>query len=132
MDIQKILTAIKPSVMKWTTPPSGTYTPTLSNGTNVTASTAYECMYFRIGNLVQVSGVVGIDPTATGVCGLGISLPISTTFTAQTNCGGIIAHTNGDVGFIIGNTTLHMADASIIASDASSLTYRFTLTYRVL
>src|SRR5688500_4743620 len=34
---------------------SGTYTPTLTNTTNLDGSTAYECQYLRVGNTVTVS-----------------------------------------------------------------------------
>lgn len=56
---------------------SGTYTPTITNGTNVSASTAYQCQYSRVGSVVTVSGKIDIDPTSTGATDLAITLPIS-------------------------------------------------------
>ncbi len=69
---------------------SGTYTPTLTNVTNISASTPYECQYLRVGNVVTVSGKVDIDTTlAVGTASeLGMSLPIASAFTAEENCGG--------------------------------------------
>jgi hypothetical protein len=59
---------------------SGTYTPTLSNTTNIAASAAFVCQYQRVGNVVTVSGRVNITPTAASVASeLGISLPIAST-----------------------------------------------------
>jgi hypothetical protein len=64
-----------------TDPPSGIYTPVLTNVANVAASTAYECQYVRVGNVVTVSGQVDIDPVAgAATCQLGISLPIASNF----------------------------------------------------
>src|SRR6185369_11101538 len=56
---------------------SGTYTPTLTNGTNVAASTARKCQWIRVGNVVLVSGQLDVDTTSTGASELGISLPIA-------------------------------------------------------
>lgn len=42
----------------------GRYTPTLTNTTNVSASTARECMWTRVGNTVTVAGRVEVTPTA--------------------------------------------------------------------
>ena len=57
---------------------SGTYTPTLTNGANMAASTAYSCQYLRVGDTVTVSGRVDVDPTLTATATeLGISLPIA-------------------------------------------------------
>lgn len=70
---------------------SGTYTPTLTNGTNVAASTAFACQYMRIGNTITVSGRVDIDPTSTGATTLGISLPIASALTNDYQLGGTIS-----------------------------------------
>ncbi|WP_052757283.1 hyaluronate lyase N-terminal domain-containing protein [Sphingobium chungbukense] len=70
---------------------SGTYTPTLTNVTNVSGSTAYQCRYTRIGDVVRVSGRVDVDPTAGGTVELGISLPIASNFTTIYQCSGVAA-----------------------------------------
>lgn len=67
---------------------SGTYTPTLTNTTNVAASTAYQCQYNRNGDWVGVSGKVSIDPTSTGDTVLGISIPIPSAFSQEFHAGG--------------------------------------------
>jgi hypothetical protein len=69
--------------------PDGTYTPTLTNTTNVAASTAYACQYARVGRTVTVSGKVDITCTASSaVTELRISLPIAAVFTAEEQAGG--------------------------------------------
>lgn len=70
---------------------SGTYTPTLTNVTNVAASTAYQLRYTRVGNVVRVSGRVDVDPTAGGTVEVGITLPIASNFTTIYQCSGVAA-----------------------------------------
>src|SRR5574341_1241568 len=68
---------------------SGVYTPTLTNVANLAASTAYECQWMRVGELVTVSGKADVDPTAAASTQLGISLPIPSNFGAAEDCGGV-------------------------------------------
>lgn len=57
---------------------SGTYTPTLTNVVNISASTAYQAQYLQVGNTVTVSGRVDIDPVVTATATqLGISVPVA-------------------------------------------------------
>jgi len=67
---------------------SGTYTPTLTNSTNVAGSTAAVCNYARIGNFVTVSGTLKIDPTIAGSMVLYMSLPVASDLTALSQCAG--------------------------------------------
>lgn len=56
---------------------NGTYTPTITNGANVAASTAFTCNWSRIGKMVIVSGLFNVDPTAaTTATDLELTLPI--------------------------------------------------------
>lgn len=71
----------------------GNYTPTLTNTTNVAASTAYTTYYYRVGDMVTVFGEVDIDPTAVGAFELRISLPFTTGFTGTNEAGGTGATT---------------------------------------
>jgi len=61
---------------------SGTYTPTLTNTTNIAASTPYLATYQRIGNVIHVFGSLDVDPTAGAAnTVLGVSLPIASALT---------------------------------------------------
>ena len=42
----------------------------------------------RVGNTVTVSGFVNIDPTATGLTEVGVSLPIASNLAAAEECAG--------------------------------------------
>jgi len=68
---------------------SGTYTPTLTNVTNVAASTAKLCQWMRVGNVVTVSGQLDIDLTTTLLASeVGMSLPIPSALTTKFQVGG--------------------------------------------
>lgn len=69
---------------------SGTYSPTLTNRTNIASSTTAVCNYSRVGNVVTVSGYVEADPTSTTTdSALGISLPIASGFTLASDARGV-------------------------------------------
>lgn len=115
---------------------SGTYTPTLTNVTNVTSSTAYSIHYSRIGNEVTVSGKVDVTPTTTGTATVGISLPIASNFTATTNAAGSggtgDAGSIVDTGIISGDVTNDRANLKFYVNSTFSVTIGFTFMYTVL
>jgi len=116
---------------------AGTYTPTLTNVTNITASTAYVCQYMRVGNVVTVSGRVDIQGTGTGTTVLRMSLPIASNFTATTQCGGACMndgtignnYRHGSIGADIANNT---SNIRIVLAQTGNQTYFFTFTYIIL
>jgi hypothetical protein len=82
-------------VATFTSDPAGkmigdSYTPTLTNGTNVAASTAYLCTYARVGKTVMVAGLIAIDPTAAAasLTEVYISLPIASAMTLPEHLAG--------------------------------------------
>ena len=117
---------------------SGTYTPTLTNSTNVAASTPVECFYTRVGNVVTVTGQVSIDVTTTLTDSvLLMTLPIASTFTVARNCGGTGASsTAGTYGTetiaISGNVAGGSAEFRLRPASVANLDYRFSFSYRVL
>jgi hypothetical protein len=117
---------------------SGTYTPTLTNTTNVAASTPVECFYTRVGNVVTVTGQVSIDVTTTLTDSvLLMTLPIASTFTVARNCGGTGASsTSGTYGTetiaIMGNVASGSAEFRLRPASVANLDYRFSFSYRVL
>lgn len=113
---------------------SGTYTPTLTNVTNVTASTAYACQYMRVGNVVTVSGKVDIDNTATSATELGMSLPIASNFANEQELGGTAASevASTTVVRILGDATNNRASFKFTAGTTSNDSYSFTFTYQII
>ncbi len=118
-----------------TTSSSGTYTPTLTNGANVAASTAYVCQWLRVGDMVTVSGIVDVDPTAgaTGTA-LGISLPVASAFTAPEQCAGTAAGSAvaGEAAAIRGDTVNDRAEMVWVTADASNHAMYLQFSYQVL
>lgn len=114
---------------------SGTYTPTLTNVTNVAASTARQCQWLRVGNVVAVSGQVDVDPTTTLLATeLGISLPIASAFSTDFQCGGA-AHapaiaTQGAA--IDADATNDRARMRWVAADVTNQPMTFIFSYEVL
>lgn len=95
---------------------SGTYTATLTDSANVSASTAYQWQYLRVGNVVTVSGQIDLDPTSTLTSTVEmVSLPIASDFTALSNCGGsaIAPGIAGQCASVLG-TTSYSADKALI------------------
>lgn len=68
---------------------SGTWTPTLTSVANLAGTTAFQCQYQRVGNVVTFSGKLSADPSlAATSTQIGISLPIASDFSAEENAGG--------------------------------------------
>lgn len=113
---------------------SGTWTPTLTNTTNIAASTAYLCTYARLGNTVQVGGRVDIDPTSTGNTVLGITLPVTSAFTTANQAGGC-AFSPGIAGqgaAILSDATNDRLTLQYIAVDTTNQAFYFTAIYQVI
>lgn len=68
---------------------AGTYTPTNTSISNLdSAPTAFTTNYMRVGNMVTVSGKVTIDPSGGGDSIWEMTLPVSSTFTAEEDLAG--------------------------------------------
>lgn len=114
---------------------SGTWTPTLTNITNVSSSTARECMYLRVGNTVYISGRVEVTATAAAEAQtvIELSLPIAPATFGQTwEAAGVVnaAFTGAyRVGNIIGQGTAVRFQYQ--AQSTSSTGVIFTGSYQV-
>ena len=113
---------------------SSTYLPTLTNVTNVAASTAYTCQYIQVGTNVTVSGRVDVDPTAAGATELGVSLPVASNFANNDECAGA-AFASGIAGFgaaVLADPANNRARLQWVAVDITNQPLYFTYTYRIL
>lgn len=111
---------------------SGTYTPTLTNETNIASSTPFQCQYLRVGNTVTVSGKITVDYTATGNSSLGISLPIGSAIGNDYEVAGTMNAEVNNPGVIRGDATNDRAQFFINTSSSASYDYYFTFTYLLL
>lgn len=112
---------------------SGTYTPTLFNVTNVAASTAYACQYIRVGNVVNVSGKVDVDPTLAAATVLGISLPIASTLSAAEKCAGVASSNTiaSEVAAIDADTVNNRAQMDWVSVSLANHSMYFNFQYLV-
>ena len=114
---------------------SGTYTPTLTNVTNVSSSTAEALQYMRVGNVATVSGRVRVTPTAAGEVDIRISLPVASNFTAVNQLGGAGGSTVGVYNIpcaLQGDVDSDVATLRFTATSSSERFMSFTFTYRVI
>lgn len=130
----KVLTSDGSGNATWQTAPGvpteGTYTPTLTNGTNVAASTAYVTSYTQIGNWVHVFGEVSIDATAAAtISELDMSLPIASLFTNTYEVAGTAAFEDGTAVQIKGETGGNKARFRFTPVTATNNTYSFHFSY---
>lgn len=112
----------------------GTYTPTVSNGTNLDSVTPEECTYLRVGSSIWVFGVLVADPTSVGpLSTFELELPVASNFASTGNCGGTISAVAIEQGGgIYANTTNDTAEFSFKAASASAATMTFQFGYRVI
>lgn len=114
---------------------NGTYTPTLSNATNVAASTVYLLSWFRVGNTITVSGIIDIDVTTLGAqTDFDLSLPVASNFALLQDAGGTAMCESANQGFSIqaNPTTKTFRFRGIPAASAANVRYGFTANYRVI
>ena len=114
---------------------SGTYLPTLTGVANVAASTAYQCQWSRVGNIVTVSGKCDLDPTAPAAATqLGIELPVASNLGAAEDCAGA-AFASGIAGqgaAIRGDATNDRAELVYVSGDITNQSMFFLFQYEVL
>jgi hypothetical protein len=114
---------------------SGTYTPTLFNTLNVSSSTAFVTQWMQVGNVVTVAGAVTIETTAAGNTELGFALPLPSSFTGFSQCGGSAmpaAYLTTAYFSINGDIANNRAQFRASASAAGTTVYTFTFTYRII
>jgi hypothetical protein len=119
---------------------SGTYTPTLTNTTNIASSTANaNTAYTRIGSVVHVSGTIQIDPTsASTATTIGISLPSASSLSSFTQLAGVASRFGGTSlenisTAITGDTTNDRAQFTFINdTDVAERTWAFSFQYIVV
>lgn len=113
---------------------SGTYTPTiLSNSGNVTAiATSGPFQYLRVGNTVTVSGAINITTNANGTVNFAITPPISSDFTAQYTCAGVmgIQGLNYTSAYIYGNDVDELIGEAVTTSNGGA-TFHMHFTYLI-
>lgn len=116
---------------------SGTYTPTLTNVSNIDSSTAYQSQYIRIGNALTVSGKLDLDPSSAGASDtqLGISLPIASNIGAEEDCAGTAFGDSSvaNIGALIkGDAANNRATLEYTSLSGASETFFYTMTCEII
>jgi len=115
---------------------SGTYTPTLTNGTNVSSSSVNgDFHYIRVGNQVTVEGSVTINFSGAGNTVFDISIPVASNFTNfyQLNGSGINnAPSIAGSAICRADTTNDRMSMNFEALSANGLEYVIRFTYTIL
>ena len=102
---------------------NGVYTPTLTNGANVQATTPYAINFSRLNTLVTVNGRIDVYATASGfaLTVVDISLPKASNIVTQQDLAGVSVTSDSGVsmgaGFILGNTT---SDRAILSYNSTT------------
>jgi len=116
-----------------------TYTPTLSNTTNIDSSTAVQCRYQKRDRKIYVFGRVSVTPTAASntLTELGISLPVASNFADTKDLvGNAAAHQLSAAGSVvmdlIADTTNDRALLSFYSASTSAHTIHFRFEYQVI
>ncbi|WP_276483552.1 SGNH/GDSL hydrolase family protein [Paraflavitalea pollutisoli] len=111
---------------------SGTYTPTITNGTNIESSTAFQCNYMRVGSVVTVSGQVNIDPTAAVTSTvIELTLPISVSSGGTSSLIAGAGSDGGDESIRIYNNGTTRAVFFVTPTTVNAATYSFTFSYTI-
>lgn len=121
-----------PPMMPANLPRSGLYTPTLTNVTNLDASSAFACQYTVTGRVVTVSGRVDVDPTAAAATRLGMSLPVASNFSTIAHCGGVAFSSTGQGAAISADTANDRADFNFTATGTTNISMHFVFQYRII
>lgn len=117
---------------------SATYTPTLTNVANLSASTARVTQWFRVGNVMHIAGSFNLDPTTTAtLTQVGISLPIASALANAFECAGTadapgLSAANAASAAIIGDATNDRAQIQWTPVDVTAQEWYFTFTCQIL
>lgn len=117
-----------------TTSTSGTYTPTVSNTTNLDSTTPSAVAYGRTGSVVTVFGKITVDPTSSGTStSMELSLPIASDLGAAGDVMGFFAVSGSFTGgTILGDAGTNLAQFVWISTTTTSTDYFFTFSYRII
>jgi hypothetical protein len=116
---------------------SGTYTPTRSAETNLDSNvTPSQAQWFRVGNVVTVSGrVTVVDPTLTATAtSFELSLPVASNIGAVEDLAGtaFCGTIEGMGAEVTGSVANNTAVFSWIATDVTSQSWSYHYTYEVI
>lgn len=114
---------------------SGTYTPTLTNVTNVSSSSAQVARWIRVGDQVTVYGRISIDPITTATSTqVRVSLPVASNIGSNNDLAGVCVGDLSDesAGHIVGNAANDEALIEAFPVSTAQHTYAYTYSYTII
>jgi lysophospholipase L1-like esterase len=110
---------------------TNSYTPTLTNTTNIAASTAYTTYYTVVGDMVTVWGTVDIDATAAAtITEMGMSLPFAAGISQIYDLAGTAAFEDNTSVQIKGDNSNGRAMFRFTPQTNTNNKYSFQFTYK--
>jgi hypothetical protein len=88
-DVSGAINELDTDIQALPTLASGTWTPTISTTSNITATNVYTGRYLRVGDIVYFSVSIDINATSADNISLFLSLPVASNFAASANATGI-------------------------------------------
>jgi hypothetical protein len=112
---------------------SGTFTPTLNviSGA-VTGTTAYVNYYTRIGDIIQVAGQIDFVTSSSTDAVIEMTLPVASALVNEHELSGVGTPTTSGSANIFAGTVNNTARFTATVSSATTYTYRFVYSYRVI
>lgn len=114
---------------------TGIYSPTLQNIFNITTSSATQCKWMRVSDMVTVSGSITITPTQNNQSTkLGISLPVASNIGAVQDVAGTAQTTalQGQGAAIYGDAANDRAILEFLSNGSTLRTLYFTFMYQII
>jgi hypothetical protein len=111
---------------------AGIYTPSLTNVSNLDASTAIDLIYAQIDKIVTVTGFAYVDPTLPGTTQLGIGLPVISALADTTDVQGVCTSGLGESGIVFGDVANARATLSFTATNTTNHLIGFVFSYKIL
>ena len=111
---------------------SNTYTPTLTDVSNVSSSSVSSdaFRYIRIGSIVYVSGRITVSATSANTATeIEISLPIASNLTNSIDLSGVATTPANGYGQVIGDTTADTASFYVFPTSAGSSPWNVEFSY---
>lgn len=108
------------------------YTPTLSSPSNLDAQSVNGVFrYVRVGKIITMSGFLTVDPTAAGVVGISLSLPVASNFATATDASGS-ATAPGEAGYVFSDSVNDVLRVNFTAVSTASHSLAIFCQYEVL
>lgn len=120
---------------------SGTYTPTITAGTNISSPSltgSGDWSYSRVGTVVTVSGSLTASVTLAGGGNFKVSLPIASNFGSSSNsqCAGTVAIIDSAAavkcGYVSPESVSDVATCGLETMASGSATFFVHFTYRII